>query len=118
MAAGENIMPPNQSTSPVEAFAADRSQFDVEPTRSERLVRHLEELSETITTFVSGHWGTLTAFLAVACGAVIFLHGASSLSTFAEQIMTMLSLALLFLLQRSQTKATLSVQVKLNELLR
>ncbi len=32
--------------------------------------------------------------------------------------MTVLSLTLLFLLQRSQTKATLSLQVKLNEILK
>jgi low affinity Fe/Cu permease len=79
----------------------------------------LERLSERITTFVSGHWGTLTAVVLLALGGLVFLWDPDDhLASSVERVMTMLSLALLFLLQRSQTKATLSLQVKLNEILK
>jgi len=78
-----------------------------------------ESLCERVTAFVSGHWGTLTAVVLVVFGCVVFLRGHDdSLAAVVERFMTMLSLALLFLLQRSQTKATLSLQVKLNEVLK
>jgi low affinity Fe/Cu permease len=78
-----------------------------------------EAACERITYFVSGHWGTLTAVLLVAVGTLVFLwDGGESFATKFEHFLTMLSFALLFLLQRSETKDTLSLQVKLNELLR
>jgi low affinity Fe/Cu permease len=78
-----------------------------------------ERLCERTTMFVSGHWGTLTAVVLLVVGSIVFLREQDA--TFAsrlEQLMTMLSLILLVLLQRSQTKATLSLQVKLNEILK
>ena len=78
-----------------------------------------ERLCERITSFVSGHWGTLTAVVLLVFGCIVFLREQdASLASRLEQLMTMLSLTLLFLLQRSQTKATLSLQVKLNEILK
>jgi low affinity Fe/Cu permease len=78
-----------------------------------------ERFCERVTSFVSGHWGTLTAVFLLAFGCIVFFreHDAS-LASRVERLMTMLSLTLLFLLQRSQTKATLSLQVKLNEILK
>jgi low affinity Fe/Cu permease len=84
-----------------------------------RFVTGLERLSEAVTGFVGGHWGTLSACVLVSvCVVVSLLDRQISLSGVVENIMTAVSLALLFLLQRSQTKSTLSLQMKLNELLR
>lgn len=81
--------------------------------------RAFERLCERITAFVSGHWGTLTAVFLLVFGSVVFLREHDdSFAAVVERFMTMLSLTLLFLLQRSQTKATLSLQVKLNEILK
>ena len=84
-----------------------------------RFFSTFERLCERVTSFVSGHWGTLTAVFLLFFGCVVFLGERNdSFAASVEQLMTMLSLTLLFLLQRSQTKATLSVQVKLNEILK
>jgi low affinity Fe/Cu permease len=84
-----------------------------------RFVTGLERLSEAVTGFVGGHWGTLSACVLVSvCIVVSLLDRQTSPSGVVENIMTAVSLALLFLLQRSQTKSTLSLQMKLNELLR
>jgi low affinity Fe/Cu permease len=78
-----------------------------------------ERLCERITSFVSGHWETLTAIVLLVVGGIVFLREQdASFASRLEQLMTMLSLILLVLLQRSQTKATLSLQVKLNEILK
>jgi len=105
-------MPTQPTASPVEDAVAGRPNGDT------GLLRKFEELSENVTGLVSGHWGTLTACLFLLVGTIVFMSDRSTFANFAEQLMTMFSLALLFLLQRSQTKATLSLQVKLNELLR
>jgi low affinity Fe/Cu permease len=109
---------PVSEESPVEIYSADQSVPSGGASAVSRLLRSFEKFSENITDAVSSHWGTLTAVIFLIGGNVIFLSGHESLSARTEQIMTLLSLALLFLLQRSQTKATLSLQVKLNELLR
>jgi low affinity Fe/Cu permease len=83
-----------------------------------RFLIGLERLSETVTGFVSGHWGTLTACVLVSTSIAVSLLDRISPSGVVENLMTAVSLALLFLLQRSQTKPVLSLQVKLNELLR
>src|ERR1700760_1132010 len=78
-----------------------------------------ERVPEHVTSFVSGHWGTLTAIVLVVCAVAVFLSDRSaSLSVILENLMTAAALALLFLLQRSQTKSMLSLHMKLNELLR
>jgi low affinity Fe/Cu permease len=117
--AGEwNPTMPRSDGSPVENFAADQYTTDDGATAYDRMLHKVEKLSESVTNAVSSPWGTLTALIFLVVGSILFVSGPSRLSTFAEQMMTMLSLALLFLLQRSQTKATLSLQIKLNELLR
>jgi low affinity Fe/Cu permease len=84
-----------------------------------RFVTGLERLSEAVTGFVGGHWGTLSACVLVGVGAsASLLDRQTSPSGVVENLMTAVSLALLFLIQRSQMKSTLSLQMKLNELLR
>jgi low affinity Fe/Cu permease len=86
---------------------------------AERFLNSFETLSERVTAFVSSHWGTLTACGFLIVGSAVFLTDrGATVSATLENFLTLMSLALLFLLQRSQTKATLSLQVKLNELLR
>jgi low affinity Fe/Cu permease len=81
-------------------------------------MKWLEWLSQKATDFVSGHWGTLTALgVIVVWLAAIPLLGSSRAWAMVEKVIFASSFVLLFLLQRSQTKATLSIQVKLNELL-
>jgi len=81
-------------------------------------MKWMEKFSQAATDFVSGPWGTLTAvgLLAVWLGASPFL-GWSAAWDLVDEVVFAASFLLLFLLQRSQTKATLSLQVKLNELL-
>jgi low affinity Fe/Cu permease len=78
----------------------------------------LERLTQHATDFVSSFWGTLTALgvIAVWLGSVPFL-GWQAAWDLVDEVVFATSFLLLFLLQRSQTKATLSIQVKLNELL-
>ena len=79
---------------------------------------HLESLSQRASNFVSGPWGTVTLFgILVAWVAAIPLIGWTNAFETFEQFVTAASFILLFLIQRSQSKDTLSLQVKLNELL-
>jgi len=81
-------------------------------------MKWLEFLSQSATDFVSSHWGTLTALgvLGLWLVAIPFL-GSSRAWALVDKVIFATSFLLLFLLQRSQTKATLSIQLKLNELL-
>jgi low affinity Fe/Cu permease len=81
-------------------------------------MRWMEKVSQAATDFVSSPWGTLTAIglLAAWIAASPFL-GWSGAWDRIDEVVFAASFLLLFLLQRSQTKATLSLQVKLNELL-
>jgi low affinity Fe/Cu permease len=80
--------------------------------------RHLESLSQRASNFVSGRWGTVALFTILASWAVaIPLVGWSKAYAAFDQFITVASFMLLFLIQRSQSKDTLSLQVKLNELL-
>ena len=81
-------------------------------------MKWLEFLSQRATDFVSSHWGTLTALgvFGVWLVAIPFL-GSSEAWGLVDKVIFATSFLLLFLLQRSQTKATLSIQLKLNELL-
>jgi low affinity Fe/Cu permease len=79
---------------------------------------HLESLSQRASSFVSSHWGTVALFavLTVWIVAIPFVGWSTAYQTF-DQFITVASFVLLFLIQRSQSKNTLSLQVKLNELL-
>ena len=80
--------------------------------------RHLESLSQRASNFVSGPWGTiaLVAVLLAWAAAIPFVGWTRAYAAF-DQFITVASFILLFLIQRSQSKDTLSLQVKLNELL-
>jgi low affinity Fe/Cu permease len=81
-------------------------------------MKWLEVLSQRATDFVSSHWGTLTALGVLGVWLVaIPLLGSSKAWAMVDKVIFATSFLLLFLLQRSQTKATLSIQLKLNELL-
>jgi low affinity Fe/Cu permease len=81
-------------------------------------MKWLEFLSQRATDFVSSHWGTLTALCVLGVWLVaIPLLGSSEAWGLVDKVILATSFLLLFLLQRSQTKATLSIQLKLNELL-
>ena len=79
---------------------------------------HLESLTQKATKFVSGPWGTITLFGTLAAWAIAipFVGWSRAYQTF-DQFITVASFILLFLIQRSQSKGMLSLQVKLNELL-
>lgn len=78
----------------------------------------MEWISQKATDFVSSPRGTLAAVSVIAVWLVLapFL-GWSRAWAWMDQILSASAFLLLFLLQRSQTKATLAMQVKLNELL-
>jgi low affinity Fe/Cu permease len=80
--------------------------------------RHLESLSQRASNFVSGPWGTiaLVAVLVAWATAIPFV-GWNKMYAVIDPFITVASFILLFLIQRSQSKDTLSLQVKLNELL-
>jgi low affinity Fe/Cu permease len=80
--------------------------------------RHLESLSQKASYFVSGPKGTIALFgvLAAWIVAIPFAGWSGAYQGF-DQFITVASFILLFLIQRSQSKDTLSLQVKLNELL-
>lgn len=80
--------------------------------------RHLESLSQGASNFVSGPWGTVTliAILGAWIAAIPLVGWTNAFEAF-EQLVTAASFILLFLIQPSQSKDTLSLQVKLNELL-
>jgi low affinity Fe/Cu permease len=77
-----------------------------------------ESFSQKASDFVSGPWGTITLFGLLASWVIIvpFIGWSRAYKTIDEFI-TVASFILLFLLQRSQNKGMLSLQVKLNELL-
>jgi low affinity Fe/Cu permease len=78
----------------------------------------LESISQKASDFVSGPWGTITLFALLASWVITvpFIGWSRAYKTIDEFI-TVASFILLFLLQRSQNKGMLSLQVKLNELL-
>jgi low affinity Fe/Cu permease len=78
----------------------------------------LESFSQKATEFVSGPWGTLTLFAILATWAIAipFVGWTRAYQTI-DQFITVASFILLFIIQRSQSKGMLSLQVKLNELL-
>jgi low affinity Fe/Cu permease len=77
-----------------------------------------ESFSQKATDFVSGPWGTIALFGILASWAIAipFVGWTRAYQTISEFI-TVASFILLFLIQRSQSKGMLSLQVKLNELL-
>jgi low affinity Fe/Cu permease len=78
----------------------------------------LELISQKASEFVSGRWGTLTLFaILVSWAIVIPFVGWSRAYRAIDEFITIASFILLFLIQRSQSKGMLSIQVKLNELL-
>lgn len=80
--------------------------------------RWLELASQKATDFVSSPWGTLTGLGVVAAWlASAPFFGWSRAWGAMDEVFSAASFLLLFLLQRSQTKSTLAMQVKLNELL-
>lgn len=79
---------------------------------------HLESVTQKATKLVSGPWGTIILFGILAAWAIaIPFVGWSRAYQIIDQFITMASFILLFLIQRSQSKGMLSLQVKLNELL-
>lgn len=75
-------------------------------------------ISQKATDFVSGPWGTLTLFGILASWAIaIPFVGWSRAYEAIDELITIASFILLFLIQRSQSKGMLSLQVKVNELL-
>lgn len=83
-----------------------------------RTPARLESLAERAVKFTSGPWGTHVGFglLAFWLGASVVV-GWDEAYGIVDEIVTMSSFLLLFLLQRAQAKDTLAMQVKLNELL-
>lgn len=80
--------------------------------------RWLELASQKASDFVSSPWGTLAALGVVAAWlASVPLVGRARAWGLMDEVFSTSSFLLLFLLQRGQTKATLAMQVKLNELL-
>jgi low affinity Fe/Cu permease len=79
---------------------------------------YLEAFSQSATNFVSGPWGTVTLFGTLASWAIaIPFIGWTRAYQAIDQFITVASFMLLVLIQRSQNKGMLSLQVKLNELL-
>lgn len=78
----------------------------------------LESMAGWAADFASGPWGTHAGFglLAFWLGAAVVV-GWSEAYQYVDEVVTMTSFLLLFLLQRAQAKDTLAMQVKLNELL-
>jgi low affinity Fe/Cu permease len=79
---------------------------------------YIEALSQKATNFISGPWGTITLFGILASWALaIPFVGWSRAYQAIDEFITVASFMILFLIQRSQNKGMLSLQVKLNELL-
>jgi low affinity Fe/Cu permease len=77
-----------------------------------------ESYSQKATEFVSGPWGTIVLFGILASWAIsIPFIGWTRAYRAISEFITVASFILLFLIQRSQSKGMLSLQVKLNELL-
>lgn len=81
-------------------------------------IDRLEPLAERAARFASGPWGTHAGFGLIAfwLGAALAV-GWTQAYSIVDEIATMSSFLLLFLLQRAQAKDSLAMQVKLNELL-
>lgn len=81
-------------------------------------IDRLEPLAERAATFASGPWGTHVGFGLIAfwLGAAVVV-GWTQAYSIVDEVATMSSFLLLFLLQRAQSKDSLAMQVKLNELL-
>lgn len=79
---------------------------------------YLEWLSQKVTDFVGSSPGALAAF-AVMAGWLVVLPavGTEAAIRYTGDVVVAVTFVLLFLLQRSQNKDTLAIQVKLNELL-
>ncbi len=78
----------------------------------------LESFSQKATDFVSGPWGSVTLFAILASWALaIPFVGWTRAYQAIDEFITVASFILLFLIQRSQNKGMLALQVKLNELL-
>jgi low affinity Fe/Cu permease len=101
--------------------ATNQSASQAQPDRPGRLFPGgppFESFSQKATAFVSGPWGTITLFATLATWAIaIPVVGWSAAYQTIDQLITVASFILLFLIQRSQSKGMLSIQVKLNELL-
>jgi low affinity Fe/Cu permease len=104
---------PNESNQPAQQVGHQR------PDRT-RLHGHgrLERMSHGAIDILSGPWGTvaLLGFL-VAWALAIPLFGWLRTYRAVVDLASVVSFVLLFLILRAQTKAMLSLQVKLNELL-
>jgi len=83
-----------------------------------RSIDRFEGLASKASKFASGPWGTHAGLglLAFWLGAAVAV-GWTEAYSIVDEIVTMSSFLLLFLLQRAQAKDTLAMQVKLNELL-
>jgi low affinity Fe/Cu permease len=78
----------------------------------------LEWLSQKATDFVGSSSGALSAFGVMAAWlAAAAVWGNDAARQYAADAVAAVTFILLFLLQRSQTKDTLAIQLKLNELL-
>ena len=78
----------------------------------------LEKLSQRATEFVSSPWGALTLLGLLAAWLIVIPSvGWSKTYDAVDEFITLASFFLLFLIQRSQSKDTKSLQIKLNELL-
>lgn len=86
--------------------------------RSWKTIDRFESLAERASKFASGPWGTHVGFglMAFWLGAAVVV-GWNQAYGIVDEIVTMSSFLLLFLLQRAQAKDGLAMQVKLNELL-
>ncbi len=88
------------------------------PAHRAPLIAAFERLCELITRFASGHWGTMSALVLLCVGTGMILYDQDSVACqILEKMLTLISLVLLFLLQRAQTKHAMTVQLKLNELI-
>ena len=77
-----------------------------------------EMFCQKLTSFIGSHWGTVFALCVFGFAvAILLIDSQSKTADVLEKILTMSSVVLLFFLQRSQNKDTLSLQIKLNELL-
>ncbi|WP_165226063.1 low affinity iron permease family protein [Aquisphaera insulae] len=110
MATGIEIKDPKVDGLPKAAAVPSRPRW--------RSVDRFEGLAKRASEFTSGPWGTHAAFglLAFWLGASVVV-GWDNAYSMVDEISTMSSFLLLFLLQRSQSKDTLAMQAKLNELL-
>ena len=78
----------------------------------------LEWLSQKVTDFVGSSYGAVVAFAVMTLWLIVLpMVGSDTVTRYTGDVVVAVTFVLLFLLQRSQTKDTLAIQVKLNELL-